>query len=153
MARDRGIVFYEVFSHVDTKLDVPVPAILLCYVFNVSFGLLYLGPAVAFSAYVASCTILLYLSYAAPIIVLLFRGRNILRQHRSPKLPAQMSYGVGLVVNIVAAIYLFITSVVSILLHVRNTILTENEIVFLLSHCIISIWKHYEYASLIDITS
>lgn len=127
MARDRGIVFHEVFSHIDTKLDVPGRAILLCYVFNVLFGLLYLGPAVAFSAYVASCTILLYLSYAAPIIIILIRGRNILQQYRSPKLPAQMSYGIGLVVNIVAAVYLVTTSVVSACLpYLRNTMLTET---------------------------
>lgn len=113
IARDRGIVFYDFFSHIDTKLEVPVRAILLCYIFNASFGLLYLGPTVAFSAYVASCTIFLYLSYAAPIIVLLVRGRDILKQHRIAKLPAQMSYGLGLAVNIVAAIYLIVTSIVS----------------------------------------
>ncbi|KAG8408553.1 hypothetical protein J3458_019585 [Metarhizium acridum] len=71
MARDRGIVFHGFFSRIKPKLNVPVRTILFCYVFNVCFGLLYLGPTVAFSAYVASCTILLDMSYAAPIAVLL----------------------------------------------------------------------------------
>lgn len=147
IARDRGIVFHDFFSHIDTKLDVPVRAILLCYIFNVSFGLLYLGPTVAFSAYVASCTILLYLSYAAPIIVLLVRGRSILLQHRTAKLPAQMSYGVGLTVNIVAAIYLIVTSIVSAppLILLWGAKLTRMKIVLLFSYCNASIWKYDEY--------
>ena len=50
MARDRGIIFHCFFEHIATRLNVPVRAILFCYVFNVCFGLLYLGPPVAFSA-------------------------------------------------------------------------------------------------------
>lgn len=113
MARDRGIVFHKFFSHIEPKLNVPLRTILFCYLFNVCFGLLYLGPTVAFSAYVASCTILLDISYAVPIIVLLVRGRGVLVAHRTSTTPFQMGPRLGYFVNIVAALYLVVTSIVS----------------------------------------
>lgn len=113
MARDRGVVFHGFFSHIEPKLNVPVRTILFCYLFNVCFGLLYLGPAVAFSAYVASCTILLDISYAVPIAVLLVRGRRVLAAHRTARTPFQMGTLSGYFVNIVAVVYLVVTSVVS----------------------------------------
>ncbi|OAA41820.1 GABA permease [Metarhizium rileyi] len=111
MARDGGIVFHASFSRIEPRLNVPVRTILLCYVFNVCFGLLYLGPTVAFSAYVASCTILLDISYAAPIVVLLVRGRRILAAHRTNRTPFQMGTLLGHIVNVVAVVYLGVTSV------------------------------------------
>lgn len=112
MARDRGIVCHKYFAHIQSGLNVPVRTILLCYVFNVCFGLLYLGPSVAFSAYVASCTIFLNISYAFPIIVLLIRGRSVLGEHQNERTPFKMGRKLGLVVNIVAMLYLVVTSVV-----------------------------------------
>lgn len=111
MARDRGIVFHTFFGHITPRLNVPVRAILLCYVFNVCFGLLYLGPTVAFSAYVASLVILLNLSYAAPTVVLLLRGRQLLRLHR-PNGVFQMGGVLGAVVNVVSVLFLLVTSIV-----------------------------------------
>lgn len=115
MARDRGIVFYNYLSHIHPRLNVPVRAIMLCYIFNACFGVLYLGPAVAFSAYVASCTIFLEISYAFPLIVLLVRGRRILTEHCRSRIatPFRMGELWGLTVNIAATIYLIITSIVS----------------------------------------
>ncbi|OAQ65313.1 choline transport protein [Pochonia chlamydosporia 170] len=111
MARDRGVVFHKFFSHIEPKLNVPMRTILFCYVFNVCFGLLYLGPTVAFSAYVASCTILLDISYAVPIVVLLVRGRGVLVAHRTSRTPFQMGPRLGYFVNGVAVLYLVVTSV------------------------------------------
>ncbi len=82
MARDGGIIFHSFFEHIATRLNVPVRAILFCYVFNVCFGLLYLVPQVAFSAYVASLVVLLSLSYAAPTIIVLVRGRQLLKPYQ-----------------------------------------------------------------------
>lgn len=80
MARDKGMVFpstYDTynspayyrgpntlnrFGRIHRKLEVPVETIILVQVFNLIFGLLYLGPTVAFGAYISSCTILLNLS-------------------------------------------------------------------------------------------
>ncbi|RFU80534.1 choline transport [Trichoderma arundinaceum] len=111
MARDRGIVFHNYFAHIQAGLNVPVRTIMFCFVFNILFGLLYLGPVVAFSAYVASCTIFLNVSYAFPIIVLLIRGRKVLDFYQTPKTPFKLGRTFGLIINIVAAIYVVVTSV------------------------------------------
>jgi choline transport protein len=111
MARDRGIVFHNYFAHIQSGLNVPVRTIMFCFVFNILFGLLYLGPVVAFSAYVASCTIFLNVSYAFPILVLLVRGRKVLDLYQTPKTPFQLGRTWGLIINIIAAIYVVVTSV------------------------------------------
>lgn len=127
MARDRGIVFHEFFSHIQSGLNVPVHAILFCYVFNASFGLLYLGPTVAFSAYIASCTIFLNISYAVPIIILLIRGRKSLGEHQSERTPFKMGRRWGLVVNAIAISYLVVTSVVG---HSHSCVTDQSLILF-----------------------
>ncbi|KAI9147294.1 Choline transport protein [Paramyrothecium foliicola] len=110
MARDKGIVFPTYFAHIRPGLNVPTRTIGLCYVFNVLFGLLYLGPAVAFGAYISSCTILLNVSYAFPIITLLVRGRNVLDAHRQPNTPFNFGRR-GYIINYVAVIFVVVTSI------------------------------------------
>ncbi|EJP67880.1 choline transport protein [Beauveria bassiana ARSEF 2860] len=110
MARDRGIIFHDFFAHITPHLNVPLQPILLCYGFNVCFGLLYLGPRVAFSAYVASLVILLNLSYAAPTIIVLIRGRQLLSTARSTK-DFHLSQSLGIVVNYVSVLFLTVTSI------------------------------------------
>ncbi|EEY20751.1 choline transport protein [Verticillium alfalfae VaMs.102] len=110
MARDKGIVFPNYFSHITPGLNVPVRTILLCFGFNVLFGLLYLGPSVAFGAYIASCTIFLNVSYAFPIITLLVRGRSVLAEHQQHDTPFQLGSW-GHVINWVAALFVVVTSV------------------------------------------
>jgi choline transport protein len=83
----------------------------LCFVFNVAFGLLYLGPTVAFSAYAASCTVFLNVSYALPVIALLIRGRSVLKEHQVDKNLYNLGKW-GLVTNYVAAIFVVVTSIV-----------------------------------------
>lgn len=100
------------FSHISAKLDVPVNTILLTFVFNVLFGLLYLGPTVAFSAYSASCTIFLNVSYAFPVITLLIRGRQALKKHQTEETPFVLGPISGLCLNWTAAIFVVVTSVV-----------------------------------------
>lgn len=112
MARDDGIFFSRFFSKIKYSLDVPVNTILACSVFNALFGLLYLGPYVAFSAYMSSCTIFLNVSYAMPVVMLLIRGRETLAAHQYPGGPHQLGRW-GLPVNVVAALYVVITTVVS----------------------------------------
>jgi hypothetical protein len=113
MARDKGIVCHRFFAHIQPKLDVPVRTIMLCYIFNLLFGLLYLGPTVAFSAYIASCTIFLNVSYACPVVALLVRGRSMLAEYQTNKTPAKMGLRVGAVVNGIAAAFVIVTSIVS----------------------------------------
>lgn len=112
MARDRGIFFSRFFAKIQFSLDVPVRTILACSIFNALFGLLYLGPYVAFSAYMSSCTIFLNVSYAMPVIMLLIRGRSTLEAQRYPGLPHQLGR-LGLLINIIASLYVVMTTVVS----------------------------------------
>lgn len=113
MARDKGIYCHSYLNHIHPKLEVPVRAIGLTYVFNIAFGLLYLGPAVAFNAFIASCTIFLNVSYSLPIVVLLVRGRDILDGFRSPETPWRLGYLRGQILNWIAVLYVLVTSVVS----------------------------------------
>ncbi|KPM45643.1 hypothetical protein AK830_g914 [Neonectria ditissima] len=109
MARDNGTPFSKYISKLHPKLNVPVRAIIVQAVFNLLFGLIYLvGPEVAFNAYIASCTLFLNLSYAAPIIILLVRGRSLVLAD-----PPEFSLGnsLGYVMNYTAVIFVLVTSV------------------------------------------
>lgn len=103
------------FAHITPNLDVPVRTIMLTFAFNALFGLLYLGPAVAFGAYVSSCTIFLNVSYAFPVVVLLIRGRGVLEawQQKSEQKGSSFALGrYGWFLNWIAAGFVIITSVV-----------------------------------------
>ncbi|KXJ85718.1 amino acid/polyamine transporter I [Microdochium bolleyi] len=114
MARDKGTPYSHYFSRISRTLDVPVHSVVACTIFNLIFGLLFLGPSVAFSAYMSSCTIFLNVSYALPIIVLLIRGRGMLAEHRQQggfKVPHQLGNGWGYFLNIVASLYVIMITV------------------------------------------
>ncbi|KAI0473271.1 amino acid/polyamine transporter I [Xylariaceae sp. FL0804] len=110
MARDRGIVFPGYFAHISPGLEVPARTIGLTFVFNVLFGLLYLGPSVAFSAYAASTTIFLNVSYALPVIALIVRGRRVLEQHQSEHTYFALGKSGG-ALNWIAAVFVVATSI------------------------------------------
>ncbi|KAK5047323.1 hypothetical protein LTR84_006845 [Exophiala bonariae] len=95
-------------SHITPGLNVPVRAILAAAVFNMLFGLLYLGPAVAFNAYCASCTIFLNLSYAIPVALLLIRGRQLVSTSRPV---FYLGHKKGYILNWVAVLFVFVTSI------------------------------------------
>ncbi|TVY39031.1 Choline transport protein [Lachnellula occidentalis] len=107
MARDKGMPFSSYFSTINPKTHVPSRAVAFCFVFNVLFGLLYLGPSVAFSAYVASTTIFLNVSYALPVLILVIRGRDVLSAEKRA-----FSLGkYGYFINCVGIIFVGVTSV------------------------------------------
>ncbi|TRX92040.1 hypothetical protein FHL15_007137 [Xylaria flabelliformis] len=110
MARDKGVVYHDYFAHINPGLDVPVRTIMLTFVFNALFGLLWLGPSVAFGAYVSSCTIFLNVSYVFPIVVLLIRGRGVLKEWQSENTYFALGNS-GWILNWVAAIFVIVTSV------------------------------------------
>lgn len=96
-------------SRIDRRFNIPVNAIVAVAIFNVLFGLLYLGPTVAFNAYISSCTIFLNCSYAGPIIILLVRGRKVITADK-PDFP--LGHIRGYLINWVAVIFIVVTSVV-----------------------------------------
>ncbi|KAF5022682.1 hypothetical protein F66182_5230 [Fusarium sp. NRRL 66182] len=110
MARDKGVLYHDYFNHVDARWEVPIRAIVLTWVFNAIFGLLYLGPTVAFTAFISSCTILLNMSYAIPILALIVRGRDVLTKFRTADSPWMFGRVKGYILNAIAVLYVFITS-------------------------------------------
>ncbi|KAI9675293.1 MAG: hypothetical protein M1817_001196 [Caeruleum heppii] len=75
-ARDRGLPGSRYLAHVDRKLDIPLRAhAVSCFIVAV-LGLLYLGSYTAFNSMITACIVLLYISYAIPVICLLIKGRN-----------------------------------------------------------------------------
>ncbi|KIX04840.1 uncharacterized protein Z518_05711 [Rhinocladiella mackenziei CBS 650.93] len=104
MARDNGSPFSKFLSHITPGLNVPMRAILAAAVFNMLFGLLYLGPTVAFNAYCASCTIFLNMSYAIPVTILLLCGRKLVNKNRPVFF---LGHIVGYVVNWTSVLFFF----------------------------------------------
>ncbi|EXA34055.1 hypothetical protein FOVG_14912 [Fusarium oxysporum f. sp. pisi HDV247] len=111
MARDKGTLYHDYFSHIHPRWEVPIRTIVLTWVFNAIFGLLYLGPTVAFNAFISSCTILLNMSYAIPVATLIIRGRDTLTKFQSADTPWRFGKVRGLIINYVAVLYVFITSI------------------------------------------
>lgn len=105
-------LIFSSFAHLSPRLNVPIRTIVFTYAFNALFGLLYLGPSVAFSAYAASSTIFLNVSYVFPVIVLLLRGRGVLKQYQSENTYFALGWS-GWVLNSVASIFVVVTSTVS----------------------------------------
>ncbi|KAK5281076.1 hypothetical protein LTR99_002728 [Exophiala xenobiotica] len=108
MARDDGSPFSRFLAHIHPSLNVPVRAILVAAVFNILFGLLYLGPTVAFNAYCASCTIFLNLSYAIPVTLLLIQGRGLVKERRPI---FYLGHIKGYIMNVIGVCFVYVTSI------------------------------------------
>ncbi|KAI9798522.1 MAG: hypothetical protein M1825_005327 [Sarcosagium campestre] len=78
-ARDRGLPASRYLAHVDRTLDVPFRAHTVSCAIVGLLGLLYLGSTTAFYSMVAACIVLLYISYAIPVVCLLIKGRDNIR--------------------------------------------------------------------------
>lgn len=146
MARDKGTLYHDYFSHIHPRWEVPIRTIVLTWVFNAIFGLLYLGPTVAFNAFISSCTILLNMSYAIPVATLIIRGRDTLTRFQSADTPWRFGKVRGLIINYVAVLYVFITSIVSHTL--RQHCQANPCLVLLLPACSASRCQLDEYISL-----
>lgn len=75
-ARDNGLPFSKWLAVVNPKLGVPVNAHLFSSAWVALLGILYLVSDAAFNSMVVGCITMLLLSYAVPVICLLYRGRN-----------------------------------------------------------------------------
>ncbi|KAI9737948.1 MAG: hypothetical protein M1834_009318 [Cirrosporium novae-zelandiae] len=75
-ARDGGVPGSKFLSKIEPKLDVPLRAHFVSCAIVSLVGLLWLGSSTAFNSMVTACIVLLYVSYAIPVICLLLRGRN-----------------------------------------------------------------------------
>ncbi|KAJ4373137.1 hypothetical protein N0V83_003428 [Neocucurbitaria cava] len=75
-ARDGAIPGYKWWREVNTKLDVPLNAMMLSMVVQLALGLIYFGAAAAFNAFSGVGVICLTLAYAAPILSSVLTGRR-----------------------------------------------------------------------------
>ncbi|KAH0613863.1 uncharacterized protein H6S33_005749 [Morchella sextelata] len=102
-ARDRGLPGSHLWSQVHPKMGIPFYAhSMSCFVVAL-LGLLYIGSTTAFNSMVTACIVLLYISYAVPIILLLIKGRNNIKHG-----PFWLG-GFGLAANIVTLVWTLFT--------------------------------------------
>jgi amino acid transporter len=108
-SRDGGLPFSNTFAKVNTRLDVPVNAVLLTTGLMAIPGVIYLGNATAFNAFLSVTVIALNLSYLVPIGLMLSGGR---RRTQELGLRGRWSLGKwGPVCNVIGGSYcLFIVS-------------------------------------------
>lgn len=104
-ARDGGLPFSNFLSGVDGRVDVPLRAHFVSCVIVGVLGCLYLGSYTAFNSMVTACIVLLYFSYAIPVVCLLVRGRGNIRHG-----PFWLGW-VGLCCNVVLLVWTCFTFV------------------------------------------
>lgn len=95
-SRDGAIPGSQWWKQVNTKLDVPLNAMMLSMVVQIILGAIYFGSPAAFNAFSGVGVICLTISYAVPITVSLIHGRSHIKL-------GKFDMGiVGLVSNVVA---------------------------------------------------
>jgi amino acid transporter len=109
-ARDSAAPFSKYFTHVDTKLQTPVRAVVIVTVLEMLLGLIYLGNSTAFNAILSMSILGMYASYLLPIVYMLVYGRKNLEQNKYG--PFRLG-GFGPAVNMIAIGWLILASVFS----------------------------------------
>jgi len=75
-ARDNGLPFSEVFAKVHPTLKVPIWATIASTVFQILYGLIYIGSTTAFNSIINLTILGLNVTYMIPQAIVLFRGRE-----------------------------------------------------------------------------
>lgn len=96
-ARDDAIPLARLWARVDSRLGVPVFALILLTSIQMLLGLINLGSSSAFTAFVSVGVIALAVSYAIPISLSLFHGRA-----EVSKAPWNCGRIIGTIVNVLA---------------------------------------------------
>ncbi|KAL5376213.1 hypothetical protein DPSP01_010676 [Paraphaeosphaeria sporulosa] len=79
-ARDGAIPGFQWWNKVNTKLDVPLNAMMLSMAIQVLLAFIYFGSTAAFNAFSGVGVITLTLSYAVPIIASVMNGRQQVKE-------------------------------------------------------------------------
>lgn len=102
LARDNAMPKAGYFSHVDSKLHVPVRMVVLVSILQFLLGFIYLGNSTAFNAVLSMAILGMYLSYLLPIVYMLIFGRN-----SGAHVPGPFKLGyAGVFINILALCWL-----------------------------------------------
>ncbi|KAK5104620.1 hypothetical protein LTS08_002511 [Lithohypha guttulata] len=104
LARDNATPKAAYLAHIDSKFHVPVRMIVVVTVLQFLLGFIYLGNTTAFNAILTMAIIGMYVSYALPIVYMLFFGRKP-GAHESG--PFRLGRA-GPAINIVALIWLVV---------------------------------------------
>lgn len=92
LARDGGMPFSRYFARVSPTFGVPVIGLVWCFSWDIIFGLVFLGSTNAFNAIVSAAVVCFTITYAIPPGINLLRGRRMLPENRSFKLPNTIGY-------------------------------------------------------------
>ncbi|KAJ8066091.1 hypothetical protein OCU04_005181 [Sclerotinia nivalis] len=108
-ARDSATPYPKYFAHISPTTQVPVRSIVALTVVEMLLGLIYLGNSTAFNAILSMSVLGMYASYLVPIIYMIIYGRKNLK--RSQYGPFKLGDTLGLVVNVVAVVWLLVAIV------------------------------------------
>jgi amino acid transporter len=100
-ARDHAVPFSNTFASVNSKLGVPLNALLLVTLLQLLLGLINLGSTSAFTAFVSVGVIALAISYAIPIILSLLNRRKQVNTA-----PWNLGNAIGYIVNSLAVAWI-----------------------------------------------
>lgn len=92
LARDGGMPFSSHFAHVSPTYGVPVAGLFWCFAWDIVFALVFLGSDDAFNAIVSAAVVCFTITYAIPPGINMLRGRRMLPENRSFKLPTAIGY-------------------------------------------------------------
>lgn len=92
LARDRGMPFSSHFARVSPTYGVPVTGLVWCFAWDIVFALVFLGSNDAFNAIVSAAVVCFTITYAIPPGINMLRGRRMLPENRSFKLPTAVGY-------------------------------------------------------------
>ncbi|WVQ79456.1 hypothetical protein IAT38_001555 [Cryptococcus sp. DSM 104549] len=109
-ARDHGLPFSRVFS-IMNRNGVPIPAVLLTTGLVIIFGCIYLGSSAALNAILSSSVVFLNVSYSIPILLVLLRGRAILRPPSLPEPTWSLGPILGPICNCIGLGFTILTTV------------------------------------------
>ncbi|PKK48726.1 hypothetical protein CI102_6930 [Trichoderma harzianum] len=106
-ARDKGMPFSSVFAQVHPTLDVPINALLWTVAWVIIFGCIFLGSSSTFNAITSASVVALGVTYAIPPAINVLRGRKMLPENRSFRIPEPF----GWIMNIVGILWAILTTV------------------------------------------
>ncbi|KAG5744666.1 hypothetical protein H9Q70_012633 [Fusarium xylarioides] len=110
-ARDKSTPFDKQLSKVDKRLQIPVYAVVVVIVLQMLLGLIYLGNTTAFNAILSMSIIGMYVSYAFPIIAMLFARKSI--QTSNGFGPFKLGRIAGPAANVISLIWITVVVIFS----------------------------------------
>ncbi|WKT40408.1 Amino acid/polyamine transporter I [Fusarium oxysporum f. sp. vasinfectum] len=110
-ARDKSTPFDKQLSKVDKRLQIPVYAVVVVTVLQMLLGLIYLGNTTAFNAILSMSIIGMYVSYAFPIIAMLFARKSL--QTSNGFGPFKLGHIAGPAANVISLIWITVVVIFS----------------------------------------